>query len=416
MPSISLSFKVHIPYRLQKIDPVRIGSANNYFDAKANKAAADKFADECYLPANNILLSLIKKHEGEFKINFSISGTAIEILQEHRPDVIQSFKQLADTGCVEFFAENYYNSLSWLHSKYEFLRQVEKHHELIYELFGVEPKVFRNTELIYCNQLAKFISTTGYRGIFCEGLDRILNGRTPNQIYAAPCNGDFAVLLRNVRLSDDIAFRFDDETWSEQPLTADKYASWIHNQSDKEGTTNLFFDYETFGIHKKSGTGVFDFLEHLPTAILKNETWSFVTVSEAIDKNYPKDIYDVPRPISWEDKEKENCVCSENMMQNNTLHKIYSLETMVKNSDMPGVLERWCRLQSADHFYYMCRDGRTANDIYRSLNPFTTAEEAYENYKNAVMDFEIKIIQRGLNKIKESSSYAHVSNLYSSIF
>lgn len=416
MPFISLSFKVHIPYRLQKIDPVRIGSASNYFDTKANKAAADKFADECYLPANNILLSLIKKHRGKFKVSFSISGTAIEILQEHRPDVIRSFKLLANTGCVEFFAENYYNSLSWLHSKYEFLRQVEKHHELIKEIFGVEPKIFRNTELIYCNQLARFIATTGYKGIFCEGLDRILNRRTPNQVYATPGNGDFAVLLRNVRLSDDIAFRFDDETWNEQPLTAHKYASWIHNQRDREGTTNLFFDYETFGIHKKPQTGIFDFLEHLPGAILNSETWSFVTASEAVDKSYPKDIYDVPRPISWEDKEKENCISTENMMQNNTLHKIYSLETMVKNSDMPGVLERWSRLQSADHFYYMCRDGRTANDIYCSLNPFATAEEAYENYKNTVMDFEIKIIQQGLSKIKESGNHAHISNLYSSIF
>jgi alpha-amylase len=416
MPSVSLSFKVHIPYRLQKIDPVTIGCGNNYFDTAANKAAADKFSDECYLPANKMLLLLIKKYEEKFRVVFSISGTAIEILQEYRPDVIQSFKKLAATGCVEFFAENYYNSLSWLHSKWEFLRQVEKHHELIKELFGCEPTIFRNTELIYCNKLAKLIATSGYKGIFCEGLDRILNGRTPNHTYAAPDNGDFGVLLRNVRLSDDIAFRFNDTSWNEQPLTAEKFASWIHSQEDHAGTTNLFFDYETLGIHKKSETGIFHFLEHLPAAILKDEAWSFVTPSEAIENSYPKDIYDVPKTISWESKERESCATTENMMQNNTLHKIYSIEAMVKNSDMPGAVERWGRLQSADHFYYMCRDGRTANETYRSLNPFTTAEEVYENYKNAVMDFEIKIIQKGLSRIKESKNYTHSSNLYSSIF
>jgi alpha-amylase len=416
MPSVSLSFKVHIPYRLQKIDPVTIGYGTNYFDTTANKAAADKFSDECYLPANKILFQLIKKYEGKFKVAFSISGTAIEILQEHRPDVIRSFRQLAKTGYVEFFAENYYNSLSWLHSKWEFLRQIEKHHDLIKELFGCEPKIFRNTELIYCNQLAKFIATSGYKGIFCEGLDRILNGRSPNHTYAAADNGDFGVLLRNVRLSDDIAFRFDELSWNEQPLTAEKFAGWIHNQKEDTGSINLFFDYETLGIHKKRSTGIFEFLAHLPSEILKDEAWSFVTPSEAIDNSYPKDIYDVPRPISWEDKEKESCVTTENMMQNNTLHKIYSIEAMVKNSDMPGAVERWSRLQSADHFYYMCRDGRATSDIYQSLNPFATAEEAYDNYKNAVMDFEIKIIQKGLSQIKENSNHSHAASLYSSIF
>jgi alpha-amylase len=416
MPSVSLSFKVHIPYRLQKIDPTSIGQGNNYFDTLANKAAADRFSDECYLPANKILFSLIKKYNGKFKVAFSFSGTAIEILQEHRPDVIKSFGQLAKTGCVEFFAENYYNSLSWMYSRGEFIRHVEKHHDLIKELFGCEPRVFRNTELIYSNQLANYIASIGYKGVFCEGLGKILNGRSPDRTYAAPDCGDFGVLLRNVRLSDDIAFRFDDPVWNEYPLTAEKFAGWVHSQNEKSSCINLFFDYETLGIHKKRATGIFDFLEHLPAEILKDEAWSFVTPFEAIDNCYPRDIYDVPKTVSWENNERESCVTTENIMQNNTLHKIYSIETMVKNSDIPGALERWGRLQSADHFYYMCRDGRTANDIYRSLNPFTTAEEAYENYKNAVMDFEIKIIQKELNQIKESKSYSHTANLYSSIF
>lgn len=415
MPFVSLNFKVHIPYRLQKTGAESAGCCGKYFDDTANRVAVEKFAEESYLPANKILLSLFKKYDGKFKIGLSVSGTALELLQEYRPDVISSFKKLAGTGCVDFFSEPYYNSLSWLYSRKEFQRQVEMHHELISKVFAVEPTIFRNTELIYNNELVKFIAGMGYKGILCEGLDRILNGRTNNQTYAVPGNGDFGVLLRNVRLSDDIAFRFDDPNWNERPLTADKYAGWLHNLNDA-CNVNLFFDYETFGIHKKADTGIFSFLEHLPGEVLKNEEWKFVTPSEAIDNCYPKDIYDVPLTISWEDKERECCVWSDNMMQNNMLRKIYSIESMVRRSKMPGAMECWGRLQSADHFYYMCENGRLVNDTYQSMNPFSCAMEAYENYRNVVADFEIKLIQRGLADIKASQKSVYAGTQYSAIF
>jgi len=412
MPSVSLGFKVHIPYRLKKFIAGEVGIYDKWFDEQACKEAVDKMADKCYLPANKIIHALIKENKGNFKLAFSFSGTALELLQKHRPDVIRSFKQLADTGCVEIFSETYYHSLSWLHSKNEFKRQVKKHHDLIKLMFGLDPIVFRNTELVYNNDLAKFIAEIGYKGILCEGIERILKGRTPNQTYAAPDNGDFGLLLRNVRLSDDIAFRFDDPTWNEQPLTAEKYAGWLYNLTDEACNVNLFFDYETFGIHKREDSGVFEFLKHLPGATLANKDWKFVTPSEALENCYPKDIYDVPQTISWENKEMVSCVWSENMMQNNTLRKIYSLENMVMNSTIPGAKEWWGSLQSADHFYYMCKDGRTENDSYRSLNPFDSGEEAFENYKNAVADFEIKLIQHGLNDIKNENA----ANKYSKIF
>jgi alpha-amylase len=406
---------VHIPYQLRKITPASIGSASSYFDVSANQAAVDKLSDECYLPANKIIYSLIKSNNGKFKVAFSISGTALELLSEYRPDVVRSFKKLAKTGCVDFFAETYYNSLSWLYSKKEFQHQVEKHHELLVKTFGVEPVVFRNTELIYNNELASFIAGMAYKGILCEGLEKILQGRTPNQIYAAPGNGDFGVMLRNMPLSDDIAFRFDDPGWNEQPLTADKYAGWLHKQKENICNINLFFDYETFGVHKKAATGIFDFLTLLPASVLADENWKFVTPAEVIDNCYPKDIYDVPKTISWEDKQTECCVWCENMMQNNTLKKIYSIESMVNNSNLPWATEYWGRLQSADHFYYMCNDGRAINDSYKMQNPFCNATDAYENYKNAVTDFEIKIIQKGLADIKRNHTHA-TAGMYSSIY
>lgn len=411
MPSVSLSFKVHIPYRLKKFTAGSVGVYDTWFDEQACQVAVDKFADECYLPANKVFYSLIKEHKEKFRIAFSISGTALELLQKHRPDVINSFKQLVKTGCVEFFAETYYHSLSWLYSVTEFKRQLKQHEELIRVLFGEQPVVFRNTELIYSNDLAKYIAGLGYKGILCEGSDRILKGRTANQTYAAHGNGDFGLLLRNVRLSDDIAFRFDDSTWNEQPLTAEKYAGWLHKQPGNNCNVNLFFDYETFGIHKKASSGIFEFIKHLPSAVLKNDHWKFVTPSEALANCYPKDIYDVSKTISWE----QSSVSSENMMQNNTLRKIYSLEDAVANTTMPGAMEWWGSLQSADHFYYMCNDGRTENDTYRLLNPFSSGEEAFENYKNAVADFEIKLIQRGLEDFKSKNSINNLSKVFSTM-
>lgn len=409
MPSVSLSFKVHFPYRLLKTAPDFSGNQIDFFDTDANRFAADKLADECYLPANEILLSKIEEHQGDFKVAFAISGTAVEILQEFRPDVIRSFRQLAETGCVEFFAETYYHSLSWLYSKKEFGRQVEKHHELIKNIFGLEPRVLRNTELIYNNELARYVAALGYQGILCEGIERILRGRSVNRVYAAPENGDFGLLLRNRNMSDDIAFRFDDPQWSEHPLTADKFAGWFHKQSGNADNVNLFFDYETFGVHKKQSTGILAFLEYLPEEVLKNENWEFLTPAGVLEKNYPRDIYNAPESTSWENMESASCVWNDNMMQNNTLRKIYSIEPMVKSSTIPGALERWGRLQSADHFYYMCNDSRSVSEIHRLLNPFPSAKDAYENYCNAVTMFELTLIQQELKETmrnKSRSGYA----------
>lgn len=414
MPSVSLSFKVHIPYLLKQAGQEYSGAAS-YFDDAAAKKTIDHLADEAWLPANKILLAQTRKHEDRFKVAFSISSTAIELLQQFRPDVIRSFRKLAATGCVEFFAETSHNSLSWLYSKNEFRAQVRQHHQLIKETFGMEPLVFRNTELIYNNELAAFIAAMGYKGIMCEGLGRILQGRNCNQVYAAPGLDDFPVLLRNVRLSDDVAFRFDDPTWNEQPLTAEKFASWIHSQ-ENSCITNIFFNYETFGVYKKAATGIFEFLEHLPAAVLNNENWRFATPSESVYSCYPKDIYNVPSAISWEGKEKECCVWSDNTMQHNALKKIYSLERMVKQSGVPGALECWQRLLSADYFYYMCSSGRPEDDAYKLMNPFSTAAAAYQQYMNVLTDFEIKLIRKGLTDIRASYSRAAAENDYSAIY
>jgi len=411
MPTLTCCFKVHTPYRLNGYTAGSIGSTDDYFNLADNKAIVSQLAEECYLPANKIIEAAIKKQEGKFRLAYSISGTTIELLQQHRPDVLASFQRLVDTGCVELMAETFYNSLSWLHSKKEFQRQVKQHTALVEKVFGVTPVVLRNTELIYNNELAKFAACMGYKGMLCEGLGKILKGRTPNQIYAAPENEDFGLLLRNVNLSDDIAFRFDDAQWSEHPLTAEKYASWIHSHAEGDNI-NLFMDYETFGIHKKTACGIFGFLEELPEAILANNSWHFTTPGELLQTGYPVGIYDTPQTISWKDKDIDCCVWCENSMQNNMLKKIYSIENLLEKDGCEDALKCWGSLQSADHFYYMSDAGRAVNDAYHVFNPFPSAAAAYKNYLNIVTDFEIKLIRRSLQKIKTNHYHIHHSTLY----
>lgn len=411
MRALNLCFKVHLPKALNNYTASNIGKANSYFNPVADQLLVDQLADDCYLPANAIVASMIAKQKGRFRLSFSISGTALEILQAYRPDVIDSFRELAETGCVEFLGETYYNSLCWLYSKKEFTRQLKMHADLVKDIFGVETRVLRNTELIYSNEMASVAHQLGFKGICCEGIGRLLNGRSPNHVFSAPGEELVRLLPRNAALSDDIAFRFGEVNWERHPLTAEKYAGWIHEHTTAD-TIHLLMDYETFGLHKKRSTGIFDFLENLGPAILQNEEWQFSLPSEIIAECEPIAVYDVPKTISWGDKEIECCVWCENSMQNNMLRKIYSLEKMVHKTQDEQMLEEWGQLQSADHFYFMSNQGRTMHDAYQHRNPFASAEAAHKNYVNIITDFEIRLIEHGLLAYKEAGHHIHYGTLY----
>jgi alpha-amylase len=408
MTSVCLYFKVHQPYRLKKYLTGDIDVSHCYEDAIADEAAINRISDQCYLPVNTIMADLIAKNKNGFKINFSFSGVVLELMERYRPDVLRSFQRLVATGNVEILGETCYHSLSSLHSKTEFEEQVRKHKDMIRSVFKKEPVVFRNTELIYNNKLSRQVADMGFKGLLCEGVEKILKGRSVNKIYEAPCLNDFGLLLRNARLSDDIAFRFDDGNWQEHPLTAEKFGQWLHSHPADTSVINLFMDYETFGSHKKKSSGIFDFLKALPAAVLENRNFVFSTASEALDLHLPNDIYDVSQTISWEDQPAATCVWSENVMQHNTLGKIYSLEKMVKQSGCENFLSTWRRLQSADHFYYMsCLEDKDASHKYQ--NPFATAEDAFRNYNNIITDFEISLIRHGLQTVKKQSSWRSVA-------
>ncbi len=364
----------------------------NYFDDYRNAEFLRKVANKCYLPTTAMLLDLVEKLDGRFRFSLSITGTLIEQLREHYPKVIDQLAQLADTGQVEFLSETYHHSLAFLYSRDEFKEQLELHLKTIEGMFGQKPRVFRNTELVYSNDLAYYIASLGnYHGMLAEGVDQILNGRTPNFCYTPPHTDDIKLLLKHYRLSDDIAFRFSNRNWSQWPLTIDKYASWIAELNGKSDVCNLFMDIETFGEHQWAETGIFDFLSALPDRLLKNNANEFLKVSQAIEKYNAVDEYDVPHMISWADTERDLSAWLGNAMQSNALHELYKLERPVKASGDDQLIADWRKLTTSDHFYYMSTKYMADGDVHKYFNPYESPYDGYINFMNVLDNLRKRI-------------------------
>ena len=403
MPSICFYFQVHQPYRLREYTFFDIGQNHHYFDDEKNRQVLDKVSERCYLPTNRMMLDLIAKHKGAFKISYSISGVALEQFETWRPDVLQSFKYLAATGCVEFISETYYHSLAYIFSKEEFKRQIEKHKALLKKHFNYEPKVFRNTELQYNNALAQLIEEMGYESIICEGVDRLLDGRSPNYLYKAPNVKKIKSLLKNYQLSDDIAFRFSNRGWESWPLTADKFADWCHQTAGHGETINLFMDYETFGEHQASDTGIFDFMWHLPEFILKHKDFSFKTTSETSKDYAVRDVYDAHELTSWADSERDLSAWLGNPMQDESIAKIYAIEKRVYDTKNKELLDTWQKMLTSDHFYYMCTKFWSDGDVHKYFSPYESPYDAYIFFMNAYSDFLMELEKVEATKVSMSS-------------
>jgi alpha-amylase len=391
-------FQVHQPFRLKKYSVFEIGHSNDYFDHKKNKEVMEKVARKCYLPTNKVILDLIKKHNGKFRCSYSITGTAIEQFKRYSPEVLVSFQELAKTGCVEFLSETYYHSLSYLFSKEEFKEQVLLHKKMIKELFGQTPTVFRNTELIYNNELAKFIEDMGFQGIIAEGADHILGWKSPNFVYRPKTTSHIKLLLKNYRLSDDIAFRFGNKTWEEHPLTAPKFAQWVNQVNGNGNTINLFMDYETFGEHQWEDTGIFNFLHHIPEEILRNPDNNFKTVSEVIATNEPVGELDIHNFISWADIERDLSAWLGNKIQHAAAHELYQFEQTIKALKKPRLLEDWRKLTTSDHFYYMCTKWFNDGDVHKYFNPYNSPYDGFISMMNVMNDLAIRV-QLSRNKV-----------------
>ncbi|MBT4352560.1 polysaccharide deacetylase family protein [archaeon] len=388
MVDVCMYFQVHQPYRLKKYTVFEIGKNPDYFDDEKNKEIMKKVARKCYLPTNNLILKLINETKGNFRVAYSITGTALEQFEKYSPEVLDSFKELAKTGCVEFLSETYYHSLSFLYSKAEFTEQVNKHKISIQKFFGQTPKVFRNTELIYNNELANFIEQMGYIGIIAEGADHILDWKSPNFIYKPTTAEKIKLLLKNYKLSDDIAFRFSNKGWNEWPLSTKKFGDWIR-QADGQ-VVNLFMDYETFGEHQWEDTGIFNFLNHLPHELLGSGI-SFKTPTEICKNNDVRGELDIHNAISWADMERDLSAWLGNKMQHNTINELYKIEEKVKMTQNPDLIDKWKKLQTSDHFYYMCTKWFSDGDVHKYFNPYDSPYDSFIAFMNILNDLNIRI-------------------------
>lgn len=393
MASICFYFQVHQPFRLRHYTV--FDKNPHYFDDYKNATICRKVANKCYLPTNRLLLDIIKRYEGRFKISYSITGTLLEQLHQYCPEVMSTFDALAQTGCVEFIGETYYHSLSFLYSRDEFIEQIDKHRATIKKLFGQTPRIFRNTELIYNNDLASAIEAIGgFDAILAEGADHILGFRNSNFVYRPPNCKRVKLLLKNYKLSDDIAFRFSNRGWAEWPLTAEKFAQWVNQVNGCGYVINLFMDYETFGEHQWEDTGIFEFMKHLPHEIFKHPDNDFLTPSEVIAKYPVSDVVDVPHMISWADIERDLSAWLGNAMQSNALHEIYRLESKVKAAGDESLLNDWRKMLTSDHFYYMCTKWFSDGDVHKYFNPYESPYDSYINFMNVLSNLDSRCTQK----------------------
>lgn len=391
MPSLCLYFQVHQPTRLRHYTFFDIGESHAYADDEQNQAILEKVARKCYLPANRLINDLIRKYKGDFRVAYSISGVALDQFRRFNPALMDSFKRLADTGCVEFLNETYSHSLAFVFSPSEFAEQVQLHRTQIAELFGQHSNTFRNTELIYRDDLAAEVERLGYKAILAEGADHILGTRSPNKLYRAAGCKQLMVLLKNYRLSDDIAFRFSNREWAEYPLTAEKFSKWIHKIHKSAHAVNLFMDYETFGEHHWEETGIFDFLQLFPAGILSNPGFRFQTPSEAAAEYTPSGTLSVPQFTSWADTERDLSAWLGNQMQHDAAQALYALEPKIKAAADPDLLQAWRNLQTSDHLYYMCTKWFEDGNVHKYFNPYPTPYDAYINFMNVLSDLSERI-------------------------
>jgi len=391
MVSVCFYFQVHQPYRVRKYQVFDIGQDHDYFFHKKNREVMEKVARKCYIPANNLMMHLIDKHKGKFKIAYSITGVALDQFEEYAPDVIESFQHLAETGRVEFLSETYYHSLAYLYSKDEFVKQVKMHEKRIWKLFHQKPTVFRNTELIYNNELANFVEGMGYKGILAEGADHVLGWRSPNFLYRPTTTSDIKLLLKNYKLSDDIAFRFSNQSWKEWPLSAEKYTRWINSVNGNGNVVNLFMDYETIGEHQWKDTGIFNFLKALPDEILKHPDNDFKTPSEIVKSFEPVSELDIHHPISWADLERDLSAWLGNKIQHSAIQKVYELGNEILKSGDDKLIEDWRKLQTSDHFYYMCTKWFSDGDVHKYFNPYDSPYDSFVAFMNIMSDIDARL-------------------------
>lgn len=394
MTDIAFYFQIHQPFRLRRYTFFDIGKRDDYFDDAENRRIVRRVAEKCYLPMNALMLDLVERHAGEFKIAYSITGSALDQFEAWTPETLASFQKLAQTGCVEFLGETAMHSLSGLADLDVFRAQVEAHCARIEKLFGKRPTTFRNTELVIDTRIARAIEGLGFRSILGEGADHLLGWRSPHRVYQVEGCDALALLLRSYEFSDDIAFRFSNKTWDEWPLYADRFASWLHELPEEDAFVGLFMDYETFGEHQWKETGIFDFMEHVPAEVLKSERFRFRTPAEVVAEHAPVARLEIPHPVSWADAERDLTAWLGNPMQRSANDALYSLARSIRKLDPAAharLVQAWSRLTTSDHLYYMCTKFFSDGDVHKYFSPYQSPHDAFIAFMNVIDDLARRI-------------------------
>lgn len=390
MKSICFYFQIHQPFRLKTYRFLDIGNDHYYYDDFANDEIITRIAQRSYLPACETLKEMFATYGKKFKVAFSISGIALEQIELYVPELIDALKELVQTGNVEFLTETYAHSLSSLADPEEFRLQVKEHSDKIYQLFGQHPKVLRNTELIYSDDISQLVYSMGYKGMITEGAKHILGWKSPNYVYSSAAAPKLKLLLKNSKLSDDISFRFNNTEWPEYPLTADKYINWIADLPEEEQIINLFMNFETLGELQPRESGIFEFMKALPRFAFEKNI-GFITPSEAIAKMKSVSELAVPFPMSWADEARDTSAWLGNDLQNEAFNKLYSIAERVRLCSDRRLKQDWMYLQASDHFYYMCTKHLDDGAVHSHYSPYESPFTAFTNYMNVLADFIVRV-------------------------
>ena len=397
MPRVCWYFQIHQPWRLRPYSIFDVGNRHDYFATDSsldfdNETVLKKVADKSYRPMFALLEELLTEYQ-DFVFALSFSGVVLEQFQEFAPDLISNLQRMVKTQRVELLGETYYHSLASLYDPPEFADQVALHTQTIKSLFGEKPNIFRNTELIYTDQVAKQVEQLGFKGMLAEGADQVLQGRSPTKLYQSP-NGELPLLLKHYQLSDDIAFRFSQRSWAGWPLTADKFEYWLTQPFQNDDIINLFMDFETFGEHQWESEGIFPFFRELIKLLNSNQAVEMVTPTQAVTDLQPVDIFSSDTPISWADVDRDITAWVGNPLQHDVINRLYSLGDKLQHLPKEGaasLLADWRRLQTSDHFYYMCTKWANDGDVHAYFSPYQTPYEAYNNYNNVLADLLTRI-------------------------
>lgn len=402
-------FQIHLPFQLRRYRFFDIGNSHQYYDEFSIRTYLQKIVEQCYLPMNRVLLDIIKEYGSKFKVAFSITGETIEQLEKYAPQVLDSFRELAATGSVEFMCETYAHSLAFLKDEKELERQLKKQSATIKKYFNQEPVTARLTGLMYSDQIGERVAKLGFKAIVTEGAKHVLGWKSPNYVYSNVNNPNLKVLLRNFHLSDDIAYRFSDTTWSEWPVTSEKFASWLDVVNESDEVVNLFMDYITFGNRHPRSTGIFEFMRYLPKEVFSHGKFEFLTPSEVIKKHTPVGPVHVPYPISWSEEERDLSIWLGNDLQNDAFTSLCDLGEKVRFVDDAELTQDWERLQDSDHYYYMCTKWMSDASSRRFKSVYSSPYDAYINYMNVLSDLISRVndaIAEKVALLKKDSHYA----------